>query len=151
MVMTVVVVSLNVSAPLSPSAPEDRASDRDDEQPRGDGEPRIEALGDDELREQERHDTQCEDAGRVCDRDDASEKDGMPGLSTRADEVAGHDRLPVARCKGVRCSPERSDKERDEDDAGAQLSTGDQRLEAPTRSVRHRAVLERRRDTRTRA
>ena len=42
-----------------------------------------------------------EDAGGVCDRDRGAEQNRMPRPALRADEIAGHQRLAVARRERV--------------------------------------------------
>ena len=68
--------------PRAPSRRRSTASaDPDDEEPRDEREPRVELLGDDEPREQERHEPEREDAGRVGDRDGGAEEERVPRLA----------------------------------------------------------------------
>ncbi len=53
----------------------------------------------------------------------------MADGSALADEVGGDDRLAVARAERVRCAPEESEGERQEDAGRAQVAR-DERLEA---------------------
>ena len=98
-------------------------------------EPRVELLGDDEPREQERDEAEREDPGRVGDGHGRAEDERVARRSARADEVPGDERLAVARRERVHGAPEGGDEEREEDDAEREVATLDQRLEA-TRSMR---------------
>ena len=93
-------------------------------------EPGIEPVGNDPLREQERHASEREHACRVGGGGDQSEQSGMPGRSARADHVGGDDRLPVAGRERVRRAPEDGEQERDEHDERAQMAPADERGEA---------------------
>ena len=120
--------------------PEHRRSDGDDEQPRGERQPGVELVGDDELREQERDQSEGEDAGGVRRGHGRAEQERVPRLALGSDEVAGDERLPVPRREGVDCAPEGGDQEREQDHAEREVAALDQRLEAPV------SVLGRRRD-----
>ena len=87
---------MGVGAAVAPARPEDRRADPDHEQPGSEVQPRVEPVGDDELRERERHQAEREDADRVRDRDDQAEQRGVARRPALADEVRGDDRLPVA-------------------------------------------------------
>ena len=118
---------------------EDGRPDADDEQAGDQGQPRIERLGDDEAREQQRHEAEREDADGVRDGHDPTEQDGVDRPPLGADEIAGDDRLPVPGRQRVRSAPEGSDRQREQDDAERELATRDQRLEAAALMPRRRA------------
>ena len=85
--VVVMVVTVAVRAAV-PDAPEQhRGADADHEQPGDEPDPRVELLGDDELREPERHEAEREDADRVRRGDDQPERGRVAGLPALADEV----------------------------------------------------------------
>ena len=104
-------------------------ADRDHHQPGDEVEPRVQVLGNDELREQQRDRAEREDAGRVGDGDDAAEVRGVAHGSALADEVRGDDRLAVAGAERVGGAPEEREGECQEDAGRAQVSR-DERLES---------------------
>ena len=124
-VMVIVVVAVPASEPL----PKDAQPDRDDEQPGRQRQPRVELLGHDEAREQERHEPEREHAGGVRDGHRRSERDrvaGRPRVPTRYPATSA---FP---CPGVsaRRAPERRDEQREQDDPRREVAALDQRLEA---------------------
>ena len=123
--------------------PQDRSADDDDEQARDERQPRVELLGDDEAREEERHEAQTEDAGRMRRGHRRAEEDRVPRTAAGADQVAGDERLAVPRRERMRRAPEGRYEEREHDDAGRQRAALDERLE-PAAAVRP-APLDRRR------
>ena len=116
-IVIVVIVIVFLAAPPAKALPEHRRADRDDEKSGGKREPGIEPLGKDELREGERHDADREHAGGVCDRHRSSQQHRVAWRSLRADQIGGHERLAVSRCKRVCGAPESGDQERKEEDA----------------------------------
>ena len=107
-----------------------RGADADDEQTRDERQPRIERLGDDEPGEEQRDETEREDAGRVGHGHDRAEEHGVAGPALRPDEIAGDDRLAVSRRERVRGAPEGGEREREQDRAEREVAAGNQRLEA---------------------
>jgi hypothetical protein len=144
--LVVVLVVAVVRVRVLCAAPEDGRADRDHEEARHDREPRVEALGNDEAREEQGHQAEGEDSDRVGDGDDETEQHRMPRAAPRADEVAGDNRLPMPGRERVRRAPERGDDERDEDDAGAQLLRRDESFEPPRLPLWRRTAEEPRRD-----
>ena len=71
----------------------------------------IELLRNDELRERERDDADREDAGRVRDRDRASEQERVTRPAPRPDEVGRDERLAMTRRECVGGAPEGGDEE----------------------------------------
>ena len=119
-----------VHAARAEPPPEHGEPDPDDEEPREEREPRIELLGDEEPRKEERHESQPEHAGGVGHGDRRAEEDRVPGAPAGPHEIAGDERLAVAGSQRVRGAPERRHEERDERDSHGQLSALYQRLEA---------------------
>jgi hypothetical protein len=78
----------------------------------------------------------------VRERDDSAEQDGVARLAAGADEVAGHDCLPMARRERVSSSPERRDEEREHDDPDAELVARDEGLEAAPPPFRGRSPID---------
>ena len=117
--------------------------DPDDEEPRDEREPRVELLGDEEPREEERHETQAEHAGSVGHGDRGAQEERVPRSPPGAHEVPGDEGLAVAGSQGVRGTPEGRHEQRDEDDADRQLAALDQRLEAAADMGRSRPGPER--------
>jgi hypothetical protein len=111
-------------------APKHGQPDADDEEPGDEREPRVDLLGDEEARQEERHEAEREHAGGVRDGNGRAEEERVPGAPAGAHEVAGDECLAVARCEGVRGTPERRDEQRDEDDTEGELAPLDQLLEA---------------------
>ena len=99
-------------------------ADADDHQPGGEVEPRIEPVGDDPLREQERHAAEREHAGGVGRGRDQPEQRRVPRRAARADDVGGDDRLAVPGRERVRRAPEEREHERDEHDERAEMARG---------------------------
>ena len=81
-----VVVVIVVAWPCRPRSrcTQDASSDADDEQTRDERQPGVELLGDDEAREQERHEPESEDAGGVRHGHRRSERDRVAGPAARA-------------------------------------------------------------------
>ena len=131
--------------------PEDGDADEHHEHRRDEVEPGIEILGDDELREPERHESEREDADRVRHGDDRTEKQRVARAPARPHEVRRHDRLPVPRRERVGSAPEHRHEERERDHAERQLLLLDQAREAAlgggwrTGGGRLRGTIERRR------
>ena len=127
-----VAVVVVVVRPASPpqALPQHRCSDDDDEQAGGEREPGIELVGDDELRQQQRHEPEGEHPCRVRDGHGCTEEEGMPRLPLRADEVAGDECLAVAGSQSVHRSPERRDQEGEQDHAEREVAALDQRFES---------------------
>ncbi len=125
-----------------------RGSDTHYEETRGQREPGIQRLRHDELRQEERHEAEREDAGGVGHRDDPTEEERVERSPPCADEIAGHDRLAMPRRECVRGTPEGRDQERDQHDAEGEIATGDERLEATTRVRGGLRSVERGRNTR---
>ncbi len=125
--MVVVMVVGPVAAP-QPLA-QHGGADCNDEQTGDQGQPRVQLVGHDEPGEQERDESEPEDAGRVRDRHRRSEEERVPRLPLRPHEVAGDERLPVPRGQRVDGSPERRDQQRDQDHAEREISSLDERLE----------------------
>ena len=128
-VVVMVVMSVLVRAAVREPCAKHGDADRDHHQPGNEVEPRVEVLGNDQLRQQQRHRAQREDPRRVGDGDDAAEVDGVAHGSALADEVGGDDRLAVAGAERVRSAPEEGEGKREEDAGRAQVAR-DERLEA---------------------
>ena len=118
------------------AVPQHDDADADHEQRGDEVHPRIQVLGDDELGEGERHETEREDADRVGDGHNAAERERIARTSSRADEVGRDDRLAVSRRQRVRRSPEEREGERDEDEADAQVIARDEGGEASRAAAR---------------
>src|SRR5262245_42388129 len=94
--VVVMVVPVTMGSPVPDAPKQYRRADADHEQPGDEPDPGVELLGDDELRERERDEAEREDADRVRRGHDQAERGGVSWLPALADEVGGHDRLPVA-------------------------------------------------------
>ena len=142
-----VVVVMVVLPAVPPAGAQHRRADADHEQARDEVQPRVEPVGDDELRESERHQAEAEDADRVRDRHDQPEQRGVARGAALADEVGGDDRLAVAGRKRMRGAPEERGGERGEDHEQAQMRLADERGEAgvrdPVRRLQAGSVRER--------
>ena len=77
----VVFVVVQVQAAAAHPGPEDGDPHGYDEEARGHGEPWIQAFGNDEARQQERHEAEREDSRRVRHGDDPAQKHGVPRLA----------------------------------------------------------------------
>ena len=120
-----------VPAAAAQALDEDGETDTDDEQTRDERQPRIEGVGNDELGQHERDETEREHAGGMRDCDGGAEQHGVARTALRADEVAGDERLAVTRRQCVHGAPERRDQQRDTRiDSERQVASGDQRREA---------------------
>ena len=108
-------------------------SDQDDEQSRDERKPRVELLRDDEGGQAECHESECEHAGGMRDRDRSTEEERVARRPLRAHEVRRDHRLPVAGREGMRGAPERSDQEGHEEHAHREVALFDERLEAARR------------------
>ena len=95
----------------------------------------IEALGQDVLRQEERHQPQREDADRVGDRDGQAEGDGVAGRAARADQVGGDDGLAVAGRERVRGAEAEGDQQRQQHHWRCQVVGGDQHGERAATSL----------------
>ena len=122
----VVIVPVCLCAPVQPACPQNRGADRDDEQPGDEVQPRVELVGDDEAREQQRDQAEREDADRVRHGHDQAEQGGVTRGTALAYEVGRDDRLAVPRRERVRHAPEQGRPERGEDDPGAEVITPDE-------------------------
>src|SRR5262249_55157577 len=92
MVMLMIVL---VSSRMQEAAAQHGDADRDDHHAGDEVDPRIEPVGDDPLREAERHEPEREDADRMCDGDDRAEQRGILRRTALPDQVRSDDRLTV--------------------------------------------------------
>jgi len=105
----------------------------DDGDPGGQREPGIEALRSGRALELEEGHAEHEHAGRVHERDDGAEVDGVALPSPGAHEVGGHHRLAVAGRQGVPGAEEQRQRQHPGQDTGGDVAPGDQGGEASAR------------------
>ena len=132
-VVVAVAVVVAVGARVASAREQHGCADADDEQARREVDPRVEPVGDDPLRERERHAAECEHPEGVRRGGDQPQKCRVRGRPARADEVRRDDRLPVAGGERVRRAPEDGERKRREHDERAQVTAADQRREARVR------------------
>ena len=116
--------------PLPRATSQDGDADQHDRDARDEVQPRVEAVGDDPLRQQQGHQPEREDADRVRDRDDRAERRRVASRASPPDQVGGHDRLAVARGERVGGAPEECCRERHEDRQHAEVAAADEAREA---------------------
>jgi hypothetical protein len=96
-VVRVVVMVMVTDPGRSDASAQHPEADRYHEKSRGQVQPRVEVLGKDVLREQQRHEPEHEHADRVRDRDDRAKTEGVARGAARSDQVGGDHRLAVTR------------------------------------------------------
>ena len=108
-VLVVVVVAWSwwcVAPARAPEAgPQHPGADDEDHQPGDQVQPRIEVLGQDVLRQRERHEPEREHPDRVGDRHGGAQRERMAGSAPGAHQVGGDHRLAVTRGESVHRAP----------------------------------------------
>jgi hypothetical protein len=140
-----------VAAPAAQAPRKHRGPDADHEQAGDERQPRVQALGHDEPRKQERDEAEPEHARRVGHGHGRAEQHRVAGTPPRADQVARDQRLPVPWRERVGGAPEGRNQKGDDDDAEREVTALDQGLEAAAAVTRRRGCVDAWRETRARA
>lgn len=130
MVMIVMVgVAMSVRAGMKKCPPtfvKQPAADQNDGHAGDDTQGGNDLFGDDVARQQQRSDSQQEDADGVGEGDGSAEEGGMLHVAAGSDQIRGDDGLPVSGLQGVECAQPECDSDSGREPSGAQLGLAEE-------------------------